>query len=137
MKRIKLTDEELAIAMWVYIYFKIASFNVLEDNTVAITKWKFDFLRAHGYGKDYWYNACLLCQRYCNEVRKCKCPLSENGLDCGYDSSYGKVTRYYINEWTNKEALKSCKKIIKVMVREARKSEMEGSKKGRQIRKTT
>jgi hypothetical protein len=132
-KRIKLTDEELAIGMWVFIYLKIKAYNRNKDQGVSITNWKHLWLKEHGLGEDYWYNGCLLCQRYMNERHRCKCPLSEGGLDCGEGSLYLCVLRYYYrdNPDSKKQALEACKEIIKIMIEEAdKKHEVENSEEG-------
>ena len=118
-KRINPTDEELAIGMWVYLYLKIDAFDVDKDEAESVIRWKFNYLEEHGILPEHWYNACLLCQRYINEGGTCNCPLSEGGLDCGYESTYNKVVAYYINEHNKKKALEACKKIIGIMIKEA------------------
>jgi len=116
-KRIKLTDEELAIGMWVYIYLKIYE---VEGNTGGnrISGWKFEYLKAHNLGRYYWYNGCLLCQRYINEHGACECPLNVDGDSCGEGSIYDRVLQYHSGGQYRKNALWACKEIIKVMLKE-------------------
>lgn len=113
-KRINLTDKELAIAMWVYIKLYIKSVKLYTES-LSVTQLKASFLRAHGKGIFYWYNACLLCQRYINEVAQCNCPLSEDGKDCGFGSAWWDIAHYAITEEHRQKALKECDKILKIM----------------------
>lgn len=113
-KRINLTDKELAIAMWVYIKLYIESAKLCTEPP-SVTQLKTSFLREHGKGSLYWYNACLLCQRYINEVAQCNCPLSEGGKDCGFGSAWWDIMDYAITEERRQRALKACDKILKIM----------------------
>lgn len=113
-KRIKMTDKELAIAMWVYIKLYIESAELCTE-ALSVTNLKARFLRAHGKGFFYWYNSCLLCQRYISETGQCNCPLSEDGKDCGFDSSWFDVTNYARDEEFRQKALRACDKIIAIM----------------------
>lgn len=119
-KRINLTDGELAVGMWLYIKEKI---KVAELNTesLAITDMKIQYLKEHGKARDYWYNYCLLCQRYMSEGynETCNCPLFEGGLCCSIGSSWWIVTCYATSEEHRQRALKACDKIIRIMEREA------------------
>ena len=119
-KRINLTDGELAVGMWLYIKERIKSANLCTEAD-SITSMKIQYLQEHGKGSKYWYNYCLLCQRYMSEGynEKCKCPLSEGGLCCSIGSSWWVVTCYAHNEVHRQGALKACDKIIKIMEREA------------------
>ena len=123
-KRINLTDGELAVGMWLYIKERIKT---AEQNTeaLAITDMKIQYLKEHGKKVNYWYNYCLLCQRYMVEGynTKCKCPLSEGGLCCSVGSSWWIVTVYSHSEEHRQRALKACDKIIEVMKKEAEKDE--------------
>lgn len=116
-KRIKMTDKELAMAMWVYVKLYIASAELCTESP-AVTDLKTRFLRAHGKGIFYWYNACFLCQRYVSEIAQCNCPLSEGGKDCGFDSTWMDVTRYAENEEHRQKALVACDKILKIIEEE-------------------
>lgn len=118
-KTINLTDGELAIGMWIYVYNYIAGADISYPQ-VSVTSLKLKYLEKHGKGRHYWYNVCLLCQRYCNEGGKCECPLSENGLDCGIGSSWLKVCDYFYSEKHRQEALEVCEKIINIMIVETR-----------------
>ena len=113
-KRIKMTDKELAIAMWIDIKAHIASAELCTE-APSVTQMKITFLKAHGKGEYYWYNACLLCQRYVSEIAQCNCPLSEGGKDCGFGSSWSDVTGYARDEEHRQKALKACDKIIAIM----------------------
>lgn len=113
-KRINLTDKELAIAMWVYVKLYIASAKLCTESP-SVTQLKVGFLRTHGKGFFYWYNACLLCQRYISETEQCNCPLSEGGKDCGVDSTFGDVIKYARDEEHRQKALVACDKIIAIM----------------------
>ena len=113
-KRINLTDKELAIAMWVYIRLYIENAELCTES-LTVTQLKENFLRAHGKGFFYWYNACFLCQRHINEGGKCHCPLSEGGKDCGVGSTWFEVIDYAKDKVHRQKALKACDKIIKIM----------------------
>ena len=121
-KRIKLTDKELAIAMWVYIKLYIEGAE-LNTESLSVVQLKTHFLHAHGKNSNYWYNLCLLCQRYITEGynTRCKCPLAEGGLCCSIGSSWWAVACYANSEEHKQRALKACDKIIKIM--EAEKDE--------------
>lgn len=117
-KRINLTDKELAIGMWIYVYNYIASADISTPQA-SVTNLKVKYLNEHYKGRFYWYNACLLCQRYINEGGNCSCPLSEGGKDCGIGSTWLKVCDYFYSEKNRQEALEACKKIINIMIAEA------------------
>ena len=116
-KRIKMTDKELAIAMWIYLKLYIEKAE-LSTEALTVTQLKVNFLKAHGKGQFYWYNACFLCQRYVSEIAHCNCPLSEGGKDCGVDSTWMDVTRYAENEEHRQKALVACDKILKIIEEE-------------------
>lgn len=119
-KRINLTDGELAIAMWLYVKERIKSADITRtEYRESVTGMKQHFLAEHGKGRHYWYNACFLCQRYVSEIAQCNCPLSEDGKDCGFDSTWMDVIRYAENEEHRQKALVACDKILKIMEREA------------------
>lgn len=120
-KRIKLTDEELAIGMWVYIYLKISEYE--KDSGSYVVGWKAEYLMAHRKAHA-WRNNCLLCSRHF-DVHGCKCPLSEDGKDCGEGSTYETVHLYYMDKSHKAQALKACKRIIGIMIKEADKDEVE------------
>jgi hypothetical protein len=113
-KRIKMTDKELAVAMWVYVKLYIEGAE-LHTESLTVVQLKENFLKAHGKGFFYWYNACLLCQRYISETEKCNCPLSEDGKDCGMGSSWWDVIHYGMDEEHRQKALEACDKIIAIM----------------------
>ena len=121
-KRIKLTDEELAIGMWVYIYLKISEYE--KDSGSYVVGWKTEYLRAHGKAHA-WRNNCLLCSRYYSIFSTCNCPLSEDGKNCGEGSTYESVHLYYMTKSHKAQALKACKRIIGIMIKEADKDEVE------------
>lgn len=115
-KRINLTDGELAIAMWLYVKERIKNADITHiEYHESVTGIKLHFLAEHGKGKHYWYNACLLCQRYVTEGGTCDCPLSEGGLDCGIGSTWLKVASFATSEKHRQIALEACDKIIKIM----------------------
>lgn len=116
-KRIKMTDKELAVAMWIYVKEYIKSVKLCTES-LSVVQLKTNFLKAHGKGMFYWYNACLLCQRYINENGECNCPLSENGKDCGMGSIWWDVISYGMDEEHRQKALEACDKIIKIMENE-------------------
>lgn len=113
-KRIKMTDKELAIAMWIYVKLHIEK-SELYTESPSVTSLKTRFLRTHGKGIFYWYNACLLCQRYVSEIAQCNCPLSEGGKDCGQGSIWMDVVDYARDEEHRQKALKACDKILKIV----------------------
>lgn len=103
--------------MWVYIYLKISEYE--KDSGSYVCGWKAEYLGAHIHRKEhYWHNNCLLCSRYHN-VFGCKCPLSEDGKDCGEGSTYESVHLYYMDKSHKAQALKACKRIIGIMIKEA------------------
>ena len=115
-KRINLTDGELAIAMWLYVKERIKSADITcTEKYESVTGLKLYFLAEHGKGKHYWYNACLLCQRYVSEGGTCDCPLSEGGLDCGIGSTWLQVASFTTSEVHRQKALKACDRIIRIM----------------------
>ena len=116
-KRIKMTDKELAIAMWIYLKLYIESAQ-LSTEALTVTQLKVNFLRAHGKGQFYWYNACFLCQRYISEIAQCNCPLSEGGKDCGFGSTWLNVVGYAKDEEHRQKALVACDKILKIIEEE-------------------
>jgi hypothetical protein len=119
-KRINLTDGELAIAMWLYVKEKIKSADITgAEKYESVTEMKQHFLKEHSKGEHYWYNVCLLCQRYVSERGTCDCPLSEGGLDCGSGSTWLQVANFATSEAHRQKALKACDKIIRIMEREA------------------
>ena len=119
-KRINLKDGELAIAMWLYVKERIKSADITRtEYRESVTGMKQHFLAEHGKGKHYWYNTCLLCERYITEGGTCVCPLSEGGLDCGIGSTWLQVASFNTSEVHRQKALKACDKIIRIMEREA------------------
>ena len=115
-KRINLTDGELAIAMWLYVKERIKSADITRtEYHESVTGMKQHFLAEHGKGKHYWYNACLLCQRYVSEGGTCDCPLSEGGLDCGIGSTWLQVASFATSEGRRQIALEACDRIIRIM----------------------
>ena len=124
-KRIKLTDVELAIGMWVYIYLKISESG--SDSRSNLCVWKKDYLFLHGK-EDYWRNDCLLCERHFRAFTTCRCPLSEDGTDCGMGSTYESAYKYFDSKSHRKRALEACKRIIKVLQEEEGKNEVENGK---------
>lgn len=128
-KRIDLTDSQLAIAMWVYIYLRISEYDVKSaDYATTITGMKEHFLEEHSRD-NLWHGNCLLCERYYRDLpERCACPLSEGGRDCMAGSSYEYVARYHYTAETKARAMTSCKKIIKIMIKEYKKDEADMAK---------
>lgn len=131
--RVKMSEGELALGMWVYIYLFIDNFKPTSVNSElvpSITQLKFDYLRAHGFSPDNWRNACLLCQRHEYNGACIDCPLSEDGIDCGVGSAWFRATQYasYPNENFREDALDAVRYIIKVMFEEVKKNEIEVDK---------
>lgn len=134
--RVKMTEGELALGMWIYVYLFIYNFKTTPTNreiAPSLTQLKFEYLRAHGFSPDNWKNACLLCQRYENsgENGNCSCcPLSEDGLVCSVGSAWYRTTQYAGDpKYHYKEdALEAVKYIIKVMFEEVKKDEIEVDK---------
>ncbi len=130
--RVKMTEDELALGMWIYVYLFIYNFKptpINRETAPSISELKFDYLRAHGFSPANWNNACLLCQRY--EKEACvNCPLSEDGLDCGEGSAWYRATLYASNpnENVREDVLDAVKYIIKVMFEEVKKDEIEVGK---------
>ena len=117
-KRIKLTDTELALGMWLYIALNVAKTN---DNELAISYIKRWYLACHNKDRYYWECGCYLCEKYKKDIGCHKCPLHKaQGLkptQCGCSSRtwYGKLCSYYT---TKEEKLSYCCKIVDVMRRE-------------------
>lgn len=118
-KRIKLTDKELAIGMWVYICLYIESYNDKLEEHETIVYLKKKWLEKH-YKKSYkvspffcWEHDCYLCSKYLKS--NClACPLG----NCGVWSLYEGVTEYYYNKEYQNKALGCAKKILGVIQRE-------------------
>ena len=115
-KRIKLTDEQIAIGMWVYIYLNIKYYREGE-HAYSVAYLKLRYLD----GRDvHWMNSCLLCQRYdtCNV-----CPLfhKDNHNKCSHNSYYDKACSYFLSEKHRRRGLISAKKILQVMIEEEKK----------------
>lgn len=115
-KRIKLTDKELAIGMWVYIYLYIESYDCTSFDTVWVASLKQRWLEKH-YIKSYtasedfyWEHDCWLCHKYWNGNCLC-CPLRT----CGTYSLYDGVTYYYRNKDYQNNALEYAKRILSII----------------------
>lgn len=118
-KRIKLTEKQLAIGMWLYIKMVIKTRN--EYGIFYLRELKDKYLSAHDRC-NLWENNCILC----NAHSECKaCPL----ISCNPTKSYlyqktcgfrlSKIT-YYINaaiayKYGLKTRLKACDKIIEAI----------------------
>ena len=116
MKRIKLTDAELAIGMWTYILLFVEAWEGEYEDAPSIAKLKLEYLLSH-VGYDHWINDCYLCSKYCNGLTDCKCPLNEEGKCCGVDSTWWKACVYAM-PYHKEEAIKAIKKILKVTIKE-------------------
>lgn len=112
-KRIKLTEEQIAIGMWVYIYLTIKA---RKNPAGSIWYLKTRYLA----GRDvHWFNNCILCERYgCDS-----CPLSlkDNHKKCNVDSYYDKARDYLIDSEHRRKALIATRKILCVMIEEEEK----------------
>ena len=121
MRRVKMTETQLAVGMWVYIYPYVSTYTKAKeignsDYYNSISDLKERYLRTHGYGH-IWKNSCLLCNRYFYYSNCTSCPLSEGGKDCDTGSSWQKATLYRRYGYRRK-ALYAIKKIMNVMLRE-------------------
>lgn len=116
-RRIKLTDAELAIAMWTYILLFVKAWEGEYEDAPSIAKLKLEYLLSHGVGYDHWINDCYLCSKYYSELTDCKCPLNEEGKCCGVGSAWGKACEYDLPS-CKEEAIKAIKKILKVTIKE-------------------
>lgn len=118
-KRIKLTDKELAIGMWVYICLYIESYTDKLEEHEAIVTLKRVWLEKH-YIKSftvcedfYWEHDCWLCHKYWNG--NCLgCPLKK----CDRGSIYEGVTEYYLNKESQNNALEYAKRILGIIQKE-------------------
>lgn len=118
-KRIKLTDKELAIGMWVYICLYIESY----DHTSSELKWivnvKKEWLKKH-YKKSYtvspefyWEHDCYLCHKHWKD--NClRCPLGK----CSTGSLYEGVAYYFDSKVKQVKALECAKRILNVIAKE-------------------
>lgn len=115
-KRIKLTDTELALGMWLYITLNVAM--KAEINLPWLKRW---YLVCHSKDRDYWEKGCYLCEKYADNIGCHKCPLHKaqrlKPTECGCASRtwYGKICSFYTSK---EEKLSCCCKIIDVMRRE-------------------
>lgn len=118
-KRIKLTDKELAIGMWVYICLYIESYAVNFEKPKAIVSLKRRWLEEHdresytNFVAPYWMHDCWLCDKYW-EHGCMHCPLGK----CGRGSLYDKVIKFYHSKNKQIKALECSKKILNVILAE-------------------
>ena len=119
-KRIKLTDKELAIGMWVYICLFIESYDTEDAERELIVKLKQNWLLAHGVKSyrinlDYkWRNDCYFCEKYYYNTTCRNCPLQS----CTTGSLYDSVIEYYHNKDKQSKALECAKRILNVILAE-------------------
>lgn len=116
-KRMKLTEKELAIGMWLYIKLIIKEYN--EYTPTFITCVKYHYLTEHDCC-DVWLNDCILCDIYPN----CKvCPLHtcymrQSGLyqkACGFTLSNYHDASKISHKYCRKTRMKACDKIIEII----------------------
>lgn len=126
-KRIKLTDNELALGSWLYVLL-----NMIHDETYHdIYNGKAKYLLSHGTYN--WHNCCLLCQNQWTDDRffNCEnCPLSiaqkEAGLTfdpmdgCDEGSWYETVAFDY-DEDSYQKRISACLNICNVLANELKK----------------
>ena len=118
-KRIKLTDKELAIGMWVYICLYIESYDPKSfDSRLPIVILKKKWMEKHykksytGNPEFYWHHDCWLCNKYWKD--NClHCPLGR----CAESSLYESVTLYYQSKAKQTKALSCAKHILNVIAR--------------------
>ena len=123
-KRIKLTDEELALGSWLYVILHIAN----NENFDKIHICKGNYLRVHDkYG---WRNNCLYCQKYFYD--KCShCPLKDAEIKegmkfddtdwCGCDSFTWYDNIIHPNCYNQKERIGYALKICEVFTKELKR----------------
>ena len=114
-KEIELTEEELAIGMWVYIYLYLKN---TTRTDLSVDDLKLSYLKRHGYICEWKYH-CLLCHRYMFAGDCSDCPLlKKEGKYCGVDgSSFDRVVLYGADR---EKAIQGAEKILEVMIEEAR-----------------
>ncbi len=118
-KRIKLTDKELAIGMWVYICLYIESYDSKSSEAKLIAMLKKEWMEKHYKASYvvsvdfYWYHDCWLCSN--NGQNPClSCPLGSCGNG---DSLYEGVTKYYHDDIKRVKALVCAKRILDTIVK--------------------
>ena len=118
-KRIKLTDKELAIGMWIYIILYIESYDIESEGYKAICKLKGRWLEKHNKVSHtrnldfYWVHNCWLCHKYW--YGDCLgCPLGS----CDTGSLYDSVMKYYYNDKRQAKALECAKRILNIILAE-------------------
>ena len=112
-KRIKLTEKELAIGMWLYIKQRI-----MFSEQPEITSIKREYMLKH-HASTMWQNFCILCDKH---VRDCSsCPLGS--CNRNRKTPWAVVTNYvhnlddgtYYRSFTLEERLDACDKIIEAI----------------------
>lgn len=121
-KRIKLTDEELALGSWLYVILHIAN----DKNFDTIYECKRNYLQVHNIYD--WKNMCLYCNKY-YRYGCVSCPLKDAEIKegmkfddwCGcYNSSwYDNVIRP--NCYNQKERIRYALKICEVFAKELKR----------------
>lgn len=106
-RRMKLTEKELAIGMWLYIKMNIAN----RDND-SITILKYDYLSDH-HMSGKWKCNCILCDKHDGVCLRC--PLVSCSSD--HKTLWAVVTNTvgYGYPITIKKRLDACDKIIKAI----------------------
>lgn len=122
-KRIKLTDEELALGSWLYVILHIAN----DENFDEIHYCKGNYLRTHD--KYSWKNNCLYCEKYYN-YRCSQCPLKDaeikEGIEfydwCGCDDDSWYDNLIYTKYYSQKERIGYALKICEVFAKELKRT---------------
>ena len=113
-KRMKLTEKELAIGMWLYIKSYIAQH---KDALIVLIKTRY-LKEHHMLGK--WKNLCILCSKH-NDVCP-RCPL--DSCSSNYKTLWSVVSNsihksftrtLYEHPFTLEERLEACDKIIEAI----------------------
>lgn len=121
-KRMKLTEKELAIGMWLYIKMMINKYNVY--SMTYIKSLKRQYLSKHDYC-DVWFNNSILCDKYLFAGFCSGCPLVayNPAKICLYQQACGFILsnngKYYqskiSHKFYRKTRLKACDKIIETI----------------------
>lgn len=121
-KRIKLTDEELALGSWLYVILHIAN----DENFDEIWNCKGNYLQAHNVYS--WKNNCLYCHKYF-DYNCCDCPLKDaeikEGMKFDDECGCGNFTWYdnviHPNCYSQKERIGYALKICEVFAKELKR----------------
>ena len=112
-KRMKLTEKELAIGMWLYIKQQI-----MLSERPDITSIKYDYLIEH-CGSTMWQNYCILCEKHERDCSSC----SLGSCDRNRKTPWAVITNRLHNRddgtfyrsFTLEERLDACNKIIEAI----------------------